>query len=74
MANQSVVTFWPRCWSALPWRRVGKDHTDRELVVGRRTGERIMTIATRILSEFLLFSCMCAFVTAVVLAAASLLI
>jgi hypothetical protein len=39
-----------------------------------RTGKRIMTIATRILSEFLLFSCMFAFVTGVVLAAASLLI
>ena len=53
---------------------MGERPPSRELVVGRRTGERIMTIAARILSEFLLFSCMFAFVTGVVLAAASLLI
>jgi hypothetical protein len=58
-------------WRGGAW---GKTTADRELVVGRRTGERIMTIATRILSEFLLFSCMCAFITGVVLVAASLLI
>jgi hypothetical protein len=52
----------------------GESPPSWELVVGRRTGKRIMTIATRILSEFLLFSCMFAFVTGVVLAAASLLI
>ena len=39
---------------------------------GRRTGEATMTI--RILNELLLFSCLVAGVTGIVLAAASLLI
>jgi hypothetical protein len=57
-----AATFSPRYGSALgSWR-----------LRGRGTGER--TMATRILNDLLLFSCLAAFVTGIVLAAASLLI
>lgn len=61
-SSASGATFSPRCGSALEsWR-----------LRGRCTGE--LTMATRILNDLLLFSCLATLVTGIVLAAAKLLI
>ena len=56
------VTFRPRYWSAL---RLG-NHTNMA-----RIGEAAMSV---VLNDLLLFSCLAAFVTGIVIAAATLLI
>jgi hypothetical protein len=60
--RQSAITFWPRYWSAL-WG---------QCLRGRRI--RGAAMVTRILNDLLLFSCLTAFITGIVLAAATLLI